>query len=133
MSSTPCVEEPENYHKNIGFGQRGVILRLGEVRSFIRKPYIHSWLGEKVLGWLFAIRDVGPHMKGCSEMSYARYKDNDTLWLNLLKQFVGCPLCRSKGRQHSFLLFTSVILVLSMQAKRPSSQPLRTIQRNSIE
>ena len=25
------------------FGQRGVILRLGEVRSFIRKPYIHSY------------------------------------------------------------------------------------------
>jgi hypothetical protein len=25
------------------FGQRGVILTLGEVRSFIRKPYIHSW------------------------------------------------------------------------------------------
>ena len=24
------------------FEQRGVILRLGEVRSFIRKPYIHS-------------------------------------------------------------------------------------------
>ncbi len=26
----------------IDFGQRGVILRLGEVRSFIRKAYIHS-------------------------------------------------------------------------------------------
>ncbi len=25
------------------FGQRGIILRLGEVRSFIRKPYIHCW------------------------------------------------------------------------------------------
>ena len=25
------------------FGQRGIILTLGEVRSFIRKPYIHSW------------------------------------------------------------------------------------------
>ena len=33
MSSTPCVEEPENYHMNIDFGQSGVILRLGEVRS----------------------------------------------------------------------------------------------------
>jgi len=33
------------------FGQRGVILRLGEVGSFIRKPYIHSWVvGIKVLG-----------------------------------------------------------------------------------
>ena len=28
------------------FGQRGVILRLGEVRSFIRKPYIHCYKGE---------------------------------------------------------------------------------------
>ena len=26
------------------FGQRGVILTLGEVRSFIRKPYIHSYV-----------------------------------------------------------------------------------------
>ncbi len=28
------------------FGQRGVILRLGEVRSFIRKPYIHSYVSK---------------------------------------------------------------------------------------
>jgi hypothetical protein len=27
----------------MGFGQRGVILTLGKVRSFIRKPYINSW------------------------------------------------------------------------------------------
>jgi len=31
------------------FGQRGVILRLGEVRSFIRKPYIHSYEEETIL------------------------------------------------------------------------------------
>jgi hypothetical protein len=30
------------------FGQRGVILRLGEVRSFIRKAYIHSWTDERI-------------------------------------------------------------------------------------
>ncbi len=29
------------------FGQRGVILRLVEVRSFIRKTYIHSWARKK--------------------------------------------------------------------------------------
>ncbi len=26
------------------FGQRGIILTLGEVRSFIRKPYIQSYV-----------------------------------------------------------------------------------------
>ncbi len=32
------------------FGQRGVILTLGEVRSFIRKPYIHSYLKKGIKG-----------------------------------------------------------------------------------
>jgi len=31
------------------FGQRGVILTLGEVRSFIRKPYKHSY-GYEIIG-----------------------------------------------------------------------------------
>ena len=36
------------------------------------------------------------------------------LRLDLLKRIVRCPLFRSKGRQHFFLLFASVILILSM-------------------
>jgi len=34
-----------NYPKGLllDFGQRGVIRTLREVRSLIRKPYIHSW------------------------------------------------------------------------------------------
>ena len=36
------------------------------------------------------------------------------LRLDLLKHIVRCPLFRSKGRQHSFLLITSAILILSM-------------------
>ena len=66
-------------------------------------------------------------------MSYATHKDNDTLWLNLLKQFVRCPLCRSKGRQHSFLLFTSVILVLSMLVGcGPSTEDLEAVDYTPV-
>jgi len=36
------------------FGQRGVILILGEVRSFIRKPYIHCWTASGLAGRLLA-------------------------------------------------------------------------------
>jgi CubicO group peptidase (beta-lactamase class C family) len=43
---------------------------------------------------------------------YTTRKDNETLRLNLLKHIVRCLLFRSKGRQLSFLLFTSVILIL---------------------
>ena len=45
---------------------------------------------------------------------YTTRKDNDTLRLNLLKHIVNCPSFRPKGRQHSSLLFTSVILILSI-------------------
>ena len=45
---------------------------------------------------------------------FATGKDNDILWLNLLKPIVRFPLFRSRGRQHSLLLFTSAILILSM-------------------
>jgi hypothetical protein len=53
-------------------------------------------------------------MKGENDIMYTTRKDNDTLRLNLLKHIMRCPLFRSKGRQRSFLLFTSVILILSM-------------------
>jgi CubicO group peptidase (beta-lactamase class C family) len=53
-------------------------------------------------------------MKGLHDIMYTTRKDNDTLRLNLLEHIMRCPLFRSKGRQHSFLLITSVILVLSM-------------------
>jgi len=43
---------------------------------------------------------------------YTTPKDNDKLRLNLLKHIVRCPLFRFKGHQRSFLLFTSVILIL---------------------
>jgi CubicO group peptidase (beta-lactamase class C family) len=45
---------------------------------------------------------------------YPTRKDSDTLRLDLRGHIVRCPLFRSKGRHHSFLLFTSVILILSM-------------------
>jgi CubicO group peptidase (beta-lactamase class C family) len=53
-------------------------------------------------------------MKGLPGMMYATRKDNDTLRLNLGKHLVRCLLFRSKRRKHSFLLFTSAILILSI-------------------
>jgi CubicO group peptidase (beta-lactamase class C family) len=47
-------------------------------------------------------------------MRYGPRKDNDTLRLNLPKRIVRCPLLRSSGRHHSFLLFASAILILSI-------------------
>ncbi|UCH63141.1 MAG: ankyrin repeat domain-containing protein [Fidelibacterota bacterium] len=44
---------------------------------------------------------------------YATRKDNYKLRLNLLEHIVRYPLFRSKGRQHCFLLITSVILILA--------------------
>lgn len=41
-------------------------------------------------------------------------KDNDTLRPDLLKRIMRCLLFHMKKRQHSFLLFTGAILILSM-------------------
>jgi len=58
----------------------------------------------------------------------ATRKDNDTLRLNLLKHIVRCPLFRSKGRQHSFLLITGVILILSILVGcGPSAKDLEAV------
>lgn len=55
---------------------------------------------------------------------YAKHKGNNTLRLNQLKRIVRCPLFHSKGRhQHCFLLFASVILILSMLVGCGSSGP----------
>jgi len=43
---------------------------------------------------------------------YITRKDNETMRRNFLKHIGRCSLFRSKGRQLSFLLFTSVILIL---------------------
>jgi len=51
-------------------------------------------------------------MKG--DIMYTTRRDHDTLRLELLKHIVRCPLFSPKRRQHSFLLFTSVSLILSM-------------------
>ena len=53
-------------------------------------------------------------MKGEHGIMYNAHKDNDTLRLDLPEHIMRCPLFHSKGRQHSFLLFTSVILILSI-------------------
>ena len=45
---------------------------------------------------------------------YTKHKDNSTLRPDLLKHTVSCTLLRSKGRQLSFLLCASAILILSM-------------------
>jgi CubicO group peptidase (beta-lactamase class C family) len=54
------------------------------------------------------------------------------LRLDLLKHIVCCPLFRSKWRQHSFLLFTSVILILSMLVgcgpSGPSTEDLEAVE-----
>ena len=56
-------------------------------------------------------------------------KDNDTLRLGLLKHIVRCPLFRSRGRQHSFLLSASVILILSILVGcGPSTEDLEAVR-----
>ncbi|UCC75578.1 MAG: hypothetical protein JSW37_08620, partial [Anaerolineales bacterium] len=45
---------------------------------------------------------------------HAARKDNDAPRLKPLLPVVPRPLFRSRGRHHSFLLFTCVILLLSM-------------------
>jgi len=51
------------------------------------------------------------------------------LRLNLLKHIVRCPLFRSKRRQHSFLLITSAILILSMLVGcGPSTEDLQAVE-----
>ena len=52
-------------------------------------------------------------MKGLRDIMYASRKDNDTLRLDLVEHIQRCSLFRPKGRQHSFLLIISVILILS--------------------
>jgi CubicO group peptidase (beta-lactamase class C family) len=52
-------------------------------------------------------------MKGLQDIMYASHKDNDTLRLDLVEHIQRCPLFRSNGRQHSFLLIISVVLILS--------------------
>ena len=47
---------------------------------------------------------------------YAPCKENDTLRPDLLKHMMRCPLLCPRGRQHSLLLITSAILILSMLA-----------------
>jgi CubicO group peptidase (beta-lactamase class C family) len=63
---------------------------------------------------------------------YATRKDNDMLRLNLLKHIVRYSLFRSKGRQYFFLLFASVILILSMLVgcapSGPSTEDLLAVE-----
>lgn len=55
-------------------------------------------------------------------------KDNDRLRLDWLKQFVRCPLFRSKGRQGFILLFAGAILILSMLVGcGPSAEDLEAV------
>jgi CubicO group peptidase (beta-lactamase class C family) len=59
---------------------------------------------------------------------YTTRKDNDMLRLDLLKHIVCCSLLRPKGRHHSFLLFTSTIVVLSMLVGcGPSTEDLEAV------
>jgi CubicO group peptidase (beta-lactamase class C family) len=65
-------------------------------------------------------------MKG--DFMHATRKDNDTLRLDMLDSIVRRPLFRSKGRQSSFLIFTSVILILSMLVGcGPSTEDLEAV------
>jgi CubicO group peptidase (beta-lactamase class C family) len=62
---------------------------------------------------------------------YTTRKEHNTLRLDLPKHIVRFPLFGSKGRHHSFLLFASVILVLSMlvgcSPSRPSIEDLEAV------
>jgi CubicO group peptidase (beta-lactamase class C family) len=59
---------------------------------------------------------------------YATRKDNGTLRPNLLKHSMHCPLFRSEGRQGSFLLFASMILILStLVGCSPSTKALEAV------
>ena len=59
---------------------------------------------------------------------YTMRKDNDTLRLDLLKHIVRCPLFRSKGRQHSFSVFTCAILILlTLVGCGPSAADLEAV------
>jgi CubicO group peptidase (beta-lactamase class C family) len=59
---------------------------------------------------------------------HATRKDNNTLRLDLLESIVRCPLLRSEGRQHSFLLFTGAVLILSMLAGcGPATEDLEAV------
>jgi CubicO group peptidase (beta-lactamase class C family) len=67
-------------------------------------------------------------MKGERDIMYTTRKDNDMLRLDLLKHIVCCSLLRPKGRHHSFLLFTSTIVVLSMLVGcGPSTEDLEAV------
>ena len=60
---------------------------------------------------------------------YTTRKDNNTLRQDLLKHMLRCPLYRSKWRQHSFLLITSAILILSMLAGcGPRAEDLKAVE-----
>ncbi len=52
-------------------------------------------------------------MKGSHDIMNTTRKDKDTLRLDLGKHIERCPLFRSKGREHSFLLIISAVLILS--------------------
>lgn len=64
---------------------------------------------------------------------YAIREDNKRLGLNPLKQFVRCPLFRSKGHQGSFLLITSAILIISMLVGcGPSTRDLEAVDYSPL-
>ena len=68
-------------------------------------------------------------MIGKHDIIYTTRKDNDTLRLDLLEHIVRCPLFRSKWRHHSFLLFTSVILILSnLVGCGPRTEDLKAVE-----
>ncbi len=75
---------------------------------------------------LSLIHDRGPRVKG--NIMYTLHQGNDTLRLDLLKHIVRWPLFRSMGRQYSYLLFASMILILSMLVGcGPSTEDLEAV------
>ena len=60
---------------------------------------------------------------------YTTRKDHDTLNSELLEHIMRCPLVSSKGYQHSLLLFSSVILILSfLLGCSTCNQDLETVE-----
>ena len=68
-------------------------------------------------------------MKGLHAIINTTRKYDDKLRLVLLKYILRCPLIRPKGRQRSFLLITSGILILSILVGcNPQTQDLEAVK-----
>jgi len=68
-------------------------------------------------------------VKGLHDIMNTTRKDNDTLKLDQLEHIMRCPFFFSKWRQYSFLLISSMILILSILVGcSPQTQDLEAVE-----